>query len=125
MKNLKTLAYQVKPTIPESNSLAIVNDQIYYYDENNKEYSLKSEDIDTSDFATKEELVNYSLINHTHTYVSITGKPSTFAPTIGTTATTAKAGNYTPTATEVVTALKAMTPTQIDEIKTLLGITTV
>lgn len=26
----------------------------------------------------------------------ITGKPSTFAPTIGTTATTAKAGNYTP-----------------------------
>ncbi|WP_420959357.1 head fiber protein [Brucella sp. IR073] len=29
---------------------------------------------------------------------SITGKPSTFAPTIGTTATTAKAGNYTPPA---------------------------
>ena len=26
----------------------------------------------------------------------ITGKPATFAPTIGTTATTAKAGNYTP-----------------------------
>lgn len=125
MKNLKTLAYQVKPAIPESNSLAIVNDQIYYYDENNKEYSLKSEDIDTSDFATKEELVNYSLISHTHTYASITGKPSTFAPTIGTTATTAKAGNYTPTATEVVTALNAMTPTQIDQIKTLLGITTV
>lgn len=27
---------------------------------------------------------------------AITGKPSTFAPTIGTTATTAKAGNYQP-----------------------------
>ena len=37
----------------------------------------------------------------------ITGKPATFAPTIGTTATTAKAGNYTPTSTEVGNALKA------------------
>jgi hypothetical protein len=31
----------------------------------------------------------------------ITGKPATFAPTIGTTATTAKAGNYTPTKDDV------------------------
>lgn len=31
---------------------------------------------------------------------SVTGKPSTFAPTIGTTATTAMAGNKTPTTTE-------------------------
>lgn len=30
------------------------------------------------------------------TWDSITGKPATFAPTIGTTATTAKAGNYVP-----------------------------
>lgn len=31
---------------------------------------------------------------------SVTGKPSTFAPTIGTTATTAMAGNKTPTTTD-------------------------
>ena len=31
--------------------------------------------------------------SHTHTYSSITGKPTTFAPTIGTTSTTAMAGN--------------------------------
>lgn len=31
----------------------------------------------------------------------ITGKPATFAPTIGTTATTAKAGNYQPTAANI------------------------
>lgn len=31
--------------------------------------------------------------SHTHTYSSITGKPTTFAPTIGTTSTTALAGN--------------------------------
>ena len=42
---------------------------------------------------------------------------------IGTTASTAKAGNYTPSATEVVNALNAMTPEQIGEIQTLLGIT--
>lgn len=42
---------------------------------------------------------------------------------IGTTASTAKAGNYTPSATEVVTALNAMTPEQIEEIQLLLGVT--
>lgn len=45
--------------------------------------------------------------NYVPTYAEITGKPSTFAPTIGVTATTAKAGNYTPTTTEVSNALKA------------------
>lgn len=45
--------------------------------------------------------------NYVPTYAEVTGKPSTFAPTIGTTATTAKAGNYTPTTTEVSNALKA------------------
>lgn len=30
------------------------------------------------------------------TWTTLPGKPATFAPTIGTTATTAKAGNYTP-----------------------------
>ena len=33
-------------------------------------------------------------------WASVTGKPSTFAPTIGTTATTAMAGNKVPTSTE-------------------------
>lgn len=56
------------------------------------------------------------------TWASITGKPTTFAPVIGTTATTAKAGNYTPSATEVTTAIKAMTETQKTEVKTALGI---
>lgn len=37
----------------------------------------------------------------TPTWSSITGKPSTFDPTIGTTATTAKAGNYVPAWSEV------------------------
>ena len=32
---------------------------------------------------------------------SVTGKPTTFSPTIGTTATTAKAGNYVPTYAEI------------------------
>lgn len=57
-------------------------------------------------------------------WAEVTGKPATFAPTIGTTASTAlagntallaigttastaKAGNYTPTSAEVSTALKA------------------
>lgn len=34
-------------------------------------------------------------------YNDLTGKPSTFPPTVGTTATTAKAGNYVPTYAEV------------------------
>lgn len=34
------------------------------------------------------------------TWSSITGKPSTFDPTIGTTSTTAMAGNKTPTTTD-------------------------
>ena len=37
----------------------------------------------------------------TVTWANVTGKPSTFAPTIGTTATTAKAGNYQPTAADI------------------------
>lgn len=34
--------------------------------------------------------------NYVPAWAEVTGKPSTFAPTIGTTATTAKAGNYKP-----------------------------
>ena len=33
-------------------------------------------------------------------WADITGKPATFTPTVGTTATTAMAGNKTPTATQ-------------------------
>lgn len=44
-------------------------------------------------------------------------------PSIGTTSTTAKAGNYTPTATEIVTAINAMTPEQVTTVQTKLGIT--
>ena len=80
---------------------------------------------------------------HTHAWADITAKPAIIASgatqaeartaigagtgnsnlAIGTTASTAKAGNYTPSATEVVNALNAMTPEQIGEIQTLLGIT--
>jgi len=34
-------------------------------------------------------------------WADVTGKPATFTPTIGTTATTAKAGNYQPTAANI------------------------
>ena len=34
-------------------------------------------------------------------WADVTGKPATFPPTIGTTATTAKAGNYVPTYAEI------------------------
>lgn len=39
--------------------------------------------------------------NYQPTWAQVTGKPSTFDPIIGTTATTAKAGNYVPTWAEV------------------------
>lgn len=39
--------------------------------------------------------------NYTPAWGDVTGKPTTFTPTIGTTATTAKAGNYVPTWAEV------------------------
>ena len=42
----------------------------------------------------------YSAYGAQATWASVTGKPSTFAPTIGTTATTAMAGNKTPTGTD-------------------------
>lgn len=60
--------------------------------------------------------------NYVPTYAEVTGKPTTFAPIVGTTATTAKAGNYTPSSTEVTTAIKAMTEAQKTEVKTALGI---
>lgn len=60
--------------------------------------------------------------NYVPTWAEITSKPTTFAPSIGTTATTAKAGNYAPTAAEVLTAIQAMNTTQKDAVKTALGI---
>lgn len=38
---------------------------------------------------------------HTHAWGDVTGKPATFAPVIGTTVSTAKAGNYVPTYAEI------------------------
>jgi len=47
----------------------------------------------------------------------ITGKPATFPPTIGTTATTAKAGNAVQTATQTTaTAVAPGTATNVQEI---------
>lgn len=136
MKNLKTLAYKVKPTIPESNSLAVVDDKLYYYDENNIEYEISSPDetvISWSDIEDKPTVfppiigttaTTAKAGNYQPTWTQVTSKPATFPPTIGTTTTTAKAGNYTPSATEVVNALNAMTPEQISTVQALLGITT-
>lgn len=42
-------------------------------------------------------------------WADVTGKPTSFPPVIGTTATTAKAGNYAPSTAEVGNALKAKT----------------
>lgn len=42
--------------------------------------------------------------NYVPTYAEVTGKPTTFAPTIGTTATTAAAGNHTHAAVTGTTA---------------------
>lgn len=46
-------------------------------------------------------LGNKSNLGHTHLWADLTDKPATFAPTIGTTATTAKAGNWLPSWSEV------------------------
>ncbi|WP_338507022.1 hypothetical protein VRB95_08570 [Erwinia aphidicola] len=56
----------------------------------------------------------YSIVGQAVTWSSVTGKPASFAPTIGTTATTAMAGNKVPTATErggvlLQTAIVALT----------------
>lgn len=51
------------------------------------------------------------------TWASVTGKPATFAPTIGTTATTAKAGNAVQTATQTTaTAIAPGTATNVQGI---------
>lgn len=50
-------------------------------------------------------------------WVDVSGKPSTFPPTIGTTATTAKAGNAVQTATETTaTAVAPGTSTNVQGI---------
>ncbi|RAP72981.1 hypothetical protein [Candidatus Erwinia dacicola] len=56
----------------------------------------------------------YSIVGQAVTWSSVTGKPASFAPTIGTTATTAMAGNKVPTASErggvlLQTAIVALT----------------
>ena len=49
--------------------------------------------------------------NYQPTWAQVTGKPTTFEPIIGTTATTAKAGNYVPTWAEVTGKPATFTPT--------------
>jgi len=49
----------------------------------------------------------------------VTGKPDTFPPTIGTTATTAKAGNATQTATQ--TTATAISPGTATNVQGILG----
>lgn len=56
----------------------------------------------------------------TTTWAGITDKPATFAPTIGTTATTAKAGNYTPTVAGV-TGLEAALSARLGYVKVVTG----
>lgn len=48
--------------------------------------------------------------NYVPSWSEVSGKPATFAPTIGTTASTAKAGNYVPTWTEVTGKPSTFTP---------------
>lgn len=47
---------------------------------------------------------------HSHAWKDVTDKPSTFPPTIGTTETTAKAGNYVPTYAEITGKPSTFTP---------------
>lgn len=49
--------------------------------------------------------------NYQPTWEQVTGKPTTFDPVIGTTATTAKAGNYVPAWSEVTGKPATFTPT--------------
>lgn len=133
MKKLNVFSLDVKPAIPESNSLVVVDNKIYHYDNNNEEVTIGGESIDPSNYVTSTQFTTANSAMNTRvttletkaplTWATITGKPATFAPTVGTTASTAKPGNYVPTTLEVVTALKAMTAGQITEIQTLLGIT--
>lgn len=58
-------------------------------------------------------------------WADITGKPSTFAPVIGTTATTAKAGNYQPAAANISDASavgrSVLTATDAAAARTAIG----
>lgn len=49
--------------------------------------------------------------NYVPTWAEVTGKPTTFAPIIGTTATTAKAGDYVPAWGDVTGKPTTFTPT--------------
>lgn len=58
----------------------------------------------------------------TVSWAEVTGKPATFAPTIGTTASTAKAGNAVQTATQTTaTAITPGTATNVQAILTELA----
>ncbi|MET4094557.1 pyocin knob domain-containing protein [Arthrobacter sp. UYCu712] len=50
---------------------------------------------------TDQQVALRALLAHTHLWADLTNKPTTFAPIVGATATTAKAGNWFPAWTEV------------------------
>lgn len=56
-------------------------------------------------------LAGKSDTSHTHAYADVTGKPTTFAPIVGTGAADAKAGNYVPTYTEITGKPTTFAPT--------------
>lgn len=80
MKNLKTLAYKVKPIIPESNSLSVVNDKLYYFDENNNEFKIGSDGETVTWDDVQDKPATFTPSTHTHPISQITG--------LGTAATT-------------------------------------
>ena len=59
----------------------------------------------------KQVAGSYAPAVHTHTWAQITGTPATFPPTIGTTSTTAKAGNYVPAWSEITGKPATFAPT--------------
>jgi len=58
----------------------------------------------------KQPAGSYAAASHTHDWAQVTGKPATYPPTIGATATTAKAGNYVPAWAEVTGKPTTFTP---------------
>lgn len=69
-----------------------------------------------------DALAGKSNVGHSHEWSQITGKPSTFPPTIGTTASTAKAGNYVPAWSEVTGKPTTFAPSTHTHTKADVGL---
>lgn len=78
MKKLNLVEYDVKPTNPIPNTVGVVDGNIYYYNNNGIEITVGGDFDDIS--------INWD---------NVENKPETYPPTIGTTVTTAAAGNHT------------------------------